>query len=230
MGLKRVGAALLTGGGSEVYRFGKNETNLAADRAARDVPEAQTAQFTGQTAELGNQIQDQAKESRDQIASKNILGVGEASRDLLNQPYNPTAFEVAGDGALSDAISKRARRDYTSSLARQHLSQKLKAGDEQVNRERRAQNVAQAQSNYETQKYQREQQTIAARKMARAQVIGAVIGTIGKIAGMGLGAAVGGAPGAAAMSGGGQQQTQQNPYTALPKNDPMNSVSRNMIA
>lgn len=204
MGLKRVALGVATGGLSEAYRFGKNETNLAADRAAREIPEAEAAQFSGQTAELGNQIQDAAKQSREQIAASNMQGAQAASQDLLNQPYKPGAFEVAGDDALQQAIGKRASRDYSSSLARQQLSQKLKAGDELVNRERRAQSAAAAQSAYETQKYQREQQTIAARKMARAQVIGAVIGTVGKIAGMAIGAAVGNP-----FAGGGGQPQQQ---------------------
>lgn len=163
-------------------------------------PEAQSVDYDDQTKGLLETQKNRANESADDIVARNTAGMDEKANRFIDasqvsKPMQNTALglnPMADD--LDSALHQRAQRQYFDKSQISKSKQKLDANDQVISAEAGAANAVNAQTRQKLQAYSTQLKNQAAKKQARAQMFGSVLG----LAGTAAGAYFGGAGGAIA--------------------------------
>lgn len=179
-----------------------------AGRMDKGVAQQQTAELDPDTKALMAGQRGEAAKTLDETAAESMQGAESAGGALQPQAsqfdQQSTALGMANPADLSQVLQKRANKKYSSDIIKLQNKSKLEAGDRMNERQKMAMQNLQAQNALHQEKYNNALANEKAKKAARGQMLGSVLGIAGTLGGMAAGGAGGAKVGGAAGSGLGQ--------------------------
>lgn len=175
------------------------------------VPQGQSVDFDPETKALFEKQKQRADETADQIVARENEGADEKAMGFMGasqsaQPQANAALALnpmAGD--LDKALATRAARKYQDTSGLSKIRQKMSANEKMIKAQSGAAEAVGQQTRQKMEAYSTQLKNQAAKKQARSQMLGSVLGMAGTLGGAYLagpgGAAAGGAAAKAASGG-----------------------------
>lgn len=174
------------------------------------LPQAQSVDYDDQTKGLLQKQIARGDQTANDIVNRNTAGMDEKAQafNAASQVSKPVKNEALGLNPLANdldqALQNRAARQYGDSSSLLKSKMQLGANNEVIRNEAQAAQAQNALTKQKLQAYSAKLKNDAARKQARSQMFGSILGLGGTLGGAYLGGMMGPAGGAAGAAAGGK--------------------------
>ena len=180
---------------------------FALDKLSGGQPQAKTVDFDADTQGLLQKQQDRGNETAEDIVNRNTAGMDQKAQQFFDasQASKPQQNAALGLNPMADdlnaALGQRAQRQYQDKSTIGKSRMKLDAQDQVLKNQADAAQAVNVKTSQKLRQYSTQLKNQAAKKQARAQMLGQILGAGGSIAGSAM-ASSGGAAKAQSNKGG----------------------------